>query len=596
MAQTKFTTVLSSREIGRSDYVQVEFIVENASHIENLVPPTFPNFHVVEGPIQSSGMSIVNGNTSQYKGVSFVLQPLKTGKFNIAGATADIDGKAMRSNTVTIEVSANGSSNTPPPALQPVWPDDPADAAREYILKPGENASDKIKKNLFVRVQADKTTCYLGEPVVVTYKLYSRLRSESRVTRRPSLNGFSVYDMTDPNRDMASVETLNGKQYAVHIIRKAQLIPLQPGVVELDPAEVENKVYFIRQSASGQRRRSLLDDFFGMPSEAGEETSQNVTLQSQSLAITIKPLPESNKPADFNGAVGHFTMNAELERKKIPAGDAGSLKVTIKGKGNLTVVNAPSVKWPDSVDAYDPTAKEDIDKTVSPMSGSKTFDYVFSPRKQGTYELPPVEFSYFDPASATYKSIQSPAFHFEVTAAAKHAKHNVLQSVETESLLKTFLQQHLEWIFAILILSGLAVYLWRQNTRLKKAEFQVKAVTETIKSAPENQIQVAVPEPPDPLQKPRRLLADGDYPGFYRELNRSVWDTLKSLNLPASELNKHNVAHYLRARGWDDNTIGLLEQTLNECELNLYTPDHNESNMYQVLQQAETLLKLLREA
>ncbi len=596
VAQVKFTTVISSPEIGRGDYVQVEFIVENARQIENLVPPSFPNFRVAEGPIQSSGMSIVNGNTSQYKGVSFVLQPIKTGKFTIAGATADIDGKQMRSNTVTIEVNATGTTNNPPPALQPVWPDEPVEASREYILKPGENISEKIKKNLFVKVQANKTTCYLGEPIVVTYKLYSRLRSESRVTKRPSLNGFSVYDMIDPNRDVASVETLNGKQFAVHVIRKAQLIPLQPGVVELDPAEVENKVYFIKQSAADRRRHSLLDDFFGQSSAEGEETSQNITLESQPLAITIKPLPDANKPVDFNGAVGHFTIEANVENKKIAASDAGTLKVVIKGEGNLPIVNAPLVKWPDSIEAYDPTAKEDVDKTIAPLSGSKTFEYVFTPQKKGNYILPPIGFSYFDPASASYKTIQSTAFNVEVAAAAKQKKYTVLSKEETREGLKNFLQQHLEWFFAVLILSGLAIYLWRQNARLRKAEQQIKPAAETIKTETATHAPVHLPEPADPLAKAKRMLSNADYQGFYRELNQAVWDALSNvLLLPASELNKQQIVEQLKMKGWDEETIASVKQTLNECEMNLYTPDHNENNMQQILLNAEMIVRYLRE-
>src|ERR1700748_309921 len=107
--QVKFTTVASSQEVGRGDYLQVEFVVENAKQIEQLTPPDFAGFHVAQGPIQSSGMSIVNGNMSQYKALSFVLEPTKTGKFTIAGATATVDGKHMQSNAVTITVHAGGS-------------------------------------------------------------------------------------------------------------------------------------------------------------------------------------------------------------------------------------------------------------------------------------------------------------------------------------------------------------------------------------------------------------------------------------------------------------------------------------------------------
>ncbi|HEX4373927.1 MAG TPA: BatD family protein, partial [Puia sp.] len=99
-AQLKFTTVVSSNEIGRSDYVQVQFVISNAKQIEQFSPPSFPDFQVVEGPSQSSGMSNINGNISQYQSVSYVIQPTKTGKFTIAGATANVDGKQMKSNPV----------------------------------------------------------------------------------------------------------------------------------------------------------------------------------------------------------------------------------------------------------------------------------------------------------------------------------------------------------------------------------------------------------------------------------------------------------------------------------------------------------------
>ena len=599
-AQVKFTTVLSGTEVGRSDYVQVEFIVENAKQIDNLTPPSFPNFKIVEGPIQTSGMSIVNGNTSQYKGVSYVLQPIKTGKFIIAGATASVDGKQMHSNTVSVEVSASSSSannNAKPMSLQPVWPDEPTDASREYILKPNENIADKIKKNLFVRAQADKTTCFIGEPIVVTYKLYSRLRSESRVTKRPSLNGFSVYDMTDPNTDIASVETLNGKQFAVHIIRKAQLIPLQAGTVELDPAEVENKVYFLKQSNVVHKRHSLLDEIFGQTgSEEGTETSQDITLTSQPLAIIIKPLPELNKPADFNGAVGHFTIESSIENKKISANEAGTLKVVVNGKGNLPIVNAPQIKWPDSIDAYDATAKENIDKTVAPLGGSKTFEYVFSPQKQGSYTLPAIDFSYFDPTTASYKTIQTKDFTIDVVAASKKKQFAAIYKQETNGA-KIFLIKHLEWFFAILILSGLGIYLWRQNTRLKKTEAQIKPlIKEPVKNIAEN-IPVQIPEPIDPLLRAKRMLANADYKGFYKELSQTTWDTLRDkLNVPSSELNKQNIVRLLMAKGWDNSTIALLEKTLNECEMNLYTPDYNETNMQHTLQHAEMIIKYVSEA
>src|SRR5580693_1605603 len=168
--QVKFTTVVNSQELGQRDYLQVQFVVENAQQIDEFDPPAdFPGFHVVEGPIQSSGMSVVNGTMSQYKGVSFILQPTHSGRFTISGATALVNGKRMHSNNISVTVHAGGSGAVPSnpggfggfPRMQPFGPDPfeppgPEAVDREDVLKPGENVKEKIRDNLFVKVQVDR--------------------------------------------------------------------------------------------------------------------------------------------------------------------------------------------------------------------------------------------------------------------------------------------------------------------------------------------------------------------------------------------------------------------------------------------------------
>ncbi|HVW60247.1 MAG TPA: BatD family protein [Puia sp.] len=624
--QVKFNTVVSSQDIGRSDYLQVEFVIENARQIDQMTPPDFQGFQVVQGPIQSSGMSIVNGNMSQYKSLSFVLQPVKTGKFIIGGASATVDGKHMRSNSVTVTVSGSSSSsgagggNTRPinpfPSIN--WPPDPMgppeDVDRDIVLKPGENVKDKIRKNLFLKVQVDKTSCYVGEPIVATYKLYSRLSSESRVTKRPSLNGFSVYDMVDPTTDVPSVERLNGKAYTVHTIRKTQLIPLQAGTIDLDPVEVENTVHFVKGTKQQERHSSgnALRDFFDQMSDddnMGPEIDENVTLDTKPVSITIKPLPEENKPANFNGAVGSFTIQASLTNRNISAEDEATLHVVIRGKGNLPVINAPQVAWPSSVDAYDPVAKEDINKTVAPMTGSKSFDFHFVPRDAGHYTIPAITLPYFDPASQSYKTAGTEPLDFQVMASTKKksAPSTVARrpaAEESNGRLKKLIQDHLEWIFAVLILSFVAIYLWRQNRRLKRTEQEQKEaaakkeaeelLAEKARQAMAASVQMAVTPVADPLLEVRQLFEQGDYKGFYRELNRAVWKALsKKLELPASELNKHNIALQLELKGWDKEHILSLESILNECEMNLYTPAYDTYNMQLLLRQAEPVMNRL---
>lgn len=646
--QVKFTTVVSSQEVGEKDYLEVEYMVENARQIDDITPPTFPGFHIVQGPIQSSGMSIVNGAVSQYKGLAFVLQPVRTGKYSIGGASATIDGRPMRSNTVVITVHAGGTGAAPQGAgnsipgslmpsmnLSPFEPE-PRDVDRDYILKPGENVKEKIKKNLFVKVQVDKNSCYVGEPIVATYKLYSRLSSESRVTRRPSLNGFSVYDMVDPASDQVSVEKLGGKDFTVHIIRKTQLIPLQAGNIDLDPVEVENTVHFVKAARPDPRRtgsmRDLLDQMMS-DNDLGPAVDENVVLDTKPVTITVKPLPE-NKPANYNGAVGNFSIEASLPYKTVAAQDEATLHVVVKGKGNIPVLTAPVVDWPSGFEAFEPTAKEEVNKIQAPMSGYKSFDYTFSPRTPGHYTIPAVNFSYFDPASQTYKSTGTQPLEIQVTPSVRKSKSAAGAPIAAASTpssefsrLGHFVQDHLEWIFATLLISVVAIYFWRQNSHLKKTSQENKPAPAketartglpTIQPVPsrdnapvaaaavkkETEVQptpgmtsvsyVPVVPTADPLQDARNFLESGDSKGFYREVNRALWKAIgRKLNLPASDLNKQNSIRQLQLRGWDETAIMSLENILNECEMNLYTPAYDRYNMQQLLKQSEWMLDRL---
>ncbi|HEY8971598.1 MAG TPA: hypothetical protein VIM64_20990, partial [Puia sp.] len=198
---------------------------------------------------------------------------------------------------------------------------------------------------------------------------------------------------------------------------------------------------------------------------------------------------------------------------------------------------------------------------------------------------------------------------FQVLAGAKKkqsapAAVSAAAPVQQPGELKKLIQDHLEWIFAVLILSILAVYLWRQNMRLRRAEQEQKeaaarqAEEERMaeEKARESLAAAAVAAAPavDYLLEVRQLFEQGDYKGFYRELNRAIWKALsRKLELPASELNKLNIARQLDAKGWDKQDILSLENILSECEMNLYTPAYDAYNMQMLLRQAEPVMNKL---
>lgn len=585
--QVKFSTVINETQIGKEDFLQVQYIVENASSVESLTPPVFNGFTVVSGPMQQNGMTIVNGSVSKSEGVSYVLKPSTTGKFSIAGATAVVDGKKMHSNTVTVTVT-NAAPRQSNPATNPLFglamPEEVPEVNEEYILRKGENAIDKIKNNLLVKLDVSKTSCYAGEPIVATYKLYSCLKSESRVTKRPSLSQFSVYDMVQPESNNPTIEKLNGKLYNVHIIRKVQLYPLQDGSFELDPVEVDNTISFLRLEGGNNRSsmQQLLDDYMnGIINGKMEE--QQVSLASKPVTITVKPLP-AGKPGSFDGAVGKFTISAMVPKANIAANETVLFQLIVKGQGNLTLVNAPAVQWPPDVEGYESTVKENLDKTVAPINGAKLFEYSFIPKHPGKITIPPVEFSYFDPAVSAYKSIHTDAIAVDVGKAAKKSKRFNTKTGDNEQSSDTgFSWIKLLWLLPLLVIVLLVLLF---NKRKKMPAKKNKAVTTVSESAKLT--------PVDSFEGARHALVAVNSQLFYKEIGKATWSMLaEKFNLTASQLNKPVVVRLLQQSNTPPETIELLEKVLNDCELALYTPVHTENDMRLTLEKAEKLKQLL---
>ncbi|MEO5683386.1 MAG: BatD family protein [Chitinophagaceae bacterium] len=590
-AQVKFSTVINEKEVGKDDYIQVQYIVENAGAVESLTPPAFNGFTVVSGPMQQTGMSVINGAVSKYEGVTYVLKPSATGKFTIAGATALVDGKQLRSNAVTVTVTnaasrpSGGSSN---PLFGLNIPEDTPEVNEEYVLRKGENAADKIKNNLFVKLEVSKTTCFAGEPVVAIYKLYSRLKSESRVIKRPSLSQFSVYDMVQPEGNAPTVEKINGKLYNAHIIRKVQLYPLQDGVFELEPVEVDNTVRFLRLEGSGNKTsmQQLLDDYMNGISE-GRMEEQKITLASKPVTITVKPLPAAGKPISFDGAVGKFTISAAIPKMDIAANETVAMNVLLKGAGNLPLINAPQVQWPSGTEGYEPTVKENIDKTVAPISGTKMFQYSFTAKQPGTIIIAPVEFSYFDPGANAYKTIRTDTITVIVNKALKKTRlAETAVDANTHEGATGFDIKKLWWILPLLVFFVTVLLFNRRKSPKSDKARDAHAMQKTA-----DQLHSA---PVDTFEASRFALSAVNSQLFYKETGKATWHMVsEKLNLTSSQLNKPVVMRLLQQANTAPETIQLLETVLNDCELALYTPVHTENDMRQTLEKAEKLEKLL---
>ena len=606
-AQVKFSASISPAEIGKDEYVQLKLMVENANEVQQIVPPSLKDFIIISGPNQESGMTMINGVVKKYIALSFVLKPKTTGNFTIAGALAKADAGDYKSNAVRLKVTAQSSGNNPAAnlnsspfnSIDPFAEPAPRSTYNDYILRKGENPADKIKKNMFIRVEVDKKSAYVGEPVVATYKLYTRLKSESNMTKNPSFNGFSVLDIQQPNDMSYRTEKFEGREYNVYIIRKVQLYPLLAGNLELGIAEIENNVQFIKAEYVNQQADALNDIFrdlaqLTIPPEGID--MQKVTLQSKPVSVLVKPLPDAGKPTTFKGAVGNFTIETRVEKNNFTTDDDGKMAIVIAGEGNLQMINAPEMLWPSGIEGFDSKATDDLFKGTVPVSGRKIFEFSFTISTPGTYILPAVEFSFFDIRDAKYKTVSSNPIEITVTKGTGKQK-NVITEANAKSkdnLLTKFFSNRLRVVslIAVLIIIGLIVWL-KRDTKNEKQLADI-ANAEAVMQQKKIQVEEILPEQQNQLALAEECLHRNDAKLFYTYLNQELKNFLaKKLALPAEDLNRKNIAEQLDAKGISNETVVELQKLMNEIEWQLYTPFADNEKMKTMYDRASDLLQLI---
>ncbi|HET9430895.1 MAG TPA: BatD family protein, partial [Chitinophagaceae bacterium] len=406
--QVVFKTIAPQQPIVAGESFRIQFVIEQAESIHNFTPPSFEGFRMVNGPLIYSGLK--NASLTPLKNTVYTLQAIEPGRYFLQGAVAMINGKKWRSNDVMIEVKRTNPLNK-----SENWFD--AGEENTSYLKPGEDPYEKIRRNLFVKVLMNKKTCFTGEPLVATFKLYSRLQSKSDVIKNPGFYGFSVYDMINLDDKLVNTEIVNGKEFYVHTIRKVQLYPLQAGDYTIDPMEILNKVEFSKSMVRKKPEQEIVEGVFEeeeVIARPGTEIFESNTKTSP-VSVKVIAYPEKNKPAVFGGATGRFKISATLEKNELGREEEGYLKIRINGKGNFTQLVAPAIQWPPGIEAFEATVMDSLDKLSSPLKGSRTFRYAFVANKPGNYEIPTASFSFFDPDSNRYREIITEALHLVVT-------------------------------------------------------------------------------------------------------------------------------------------------------------------------------------
>ncbi len=562
-----FTASVGNTTVGLNDQFQISFTFsgQDINGIKSFNPPNFNNFMVLSGPNESTSMQIINSSVSASRTYSYYLQPKSMGKFTIGSATLNYNGKTFNTQPVTIDV-VKGSPKAP---------------AAQSRGNNSEVTSTDIGDNLFILATADRSKVYMGEPVTVTYKLYTRLgiAAQMQVSKLPSYEGFWAEEINTSNTINFTTEMYRGKQYRVGVLKKVELFPSQLGELSVTPMQLDVPVQ-IRQNR--KRSGDIFDDFFNDPFFNPVRTV-NYTAKSNTIKIHVAPLPIKDVPKTFNGAVGNYTMNSQLSSSKVQANNPVTLKINISGSGNISLLNMPEINLPAGMDKYEPKTSEQINRNGT-ITGTKTFDYLIVPRVPGKKEIPPIQFSYFNPAKGSYVTLSTPAYELNVAPGSGNGNGSVAGYTKEEIKL---LGQDIRYIktstddlrrqgsdelfgagfwtatiLPLVLLSGLVTWKRRQDKlagniqllRYQRAEKIARARFKTAKT----------------------LMESNNQTGFYAEISLALFGYLEDkLHIPKAEISLDRVADELQKKKIDGGLITTLKSCTEKCDYARFAPSQD---------------------
>lgn len=536
--------------------------------------PDLGNFQLISGPSTSSSSSvqIINGQMTQTRSVTYtyILRAAEVGNYVIGPATITSGSDQYVSNSLEIEVVSDSEGRSSVP--------------RQQVPSPGVAPRDISGEDLFVRIMLDKNEVFQGEAVVATIKLYSKLDITGiENVRFPSFSGFYQQDIEIPPLRSLDRELIDGEIYGTGVLKQMILFPQRSGEINIEPFEMDAVV---RQRTA--RRGGIFDDFFG-----GVETGR-IPVRSPALSLKVKPLPEQ-RPPGFAGAVGDFNLNVEVDPGKAKTNEALSLRITISGRGNLRLLSQPKIDFPPGFEVYDPGIRENIRNSVGGQEGSKSFEYLMIPRTEGNFRIPPVQFSYFNPASASFRTISSGEMNLFVERGDEADEGFITGGFGREDLrilgsdirfIKTgglvlkkigydpfgSFRFYMWFIIPLLIFVALII-IQRKNIR-EKADIARMRNRKASKMARRR------------LKNAGRFLKENDHHQFFEEMLRAQWGYLSDkLLIPVSELNREKAINALSGKNVPEKDIGRLMELISDCEFARYAPSSTATDMNRIYQE-----------
>ncbi len=589
--QAQEMSVQAPKQVFQGDIFTVTFIINDQG--SDFRGPNFKGFSLQSGPNRSSqqSISIINGQMSSSTQTTYSYRLLADveGTFTVSPATCSAAGKKISSNSFTIKVEKMSQAQLKQRRQQQ------AQQQRRQAYDPWaqqpQPASKIDDKTLFARASVNKSNPYLGEQIIVTYKIYTRVSiSQFGIDKLPGNKGFWAEDLTTGKQIKQYNETVGGQQYQVAEIRKGALFAQESGKLSIEPLDLT-----VKAIVQSPRRRSgsiwdLFDDpFFNMAQAV------DYPLHTKTVPINVKSLPAS--PDNFSGGVGSFSVDGGLNLNKVKSNEAVSYRITVKGRGNLMLITPTTPEFPSSFEVYDPQIDDNITRGDNGVSGSRTFEWVLIPRSQGEFTIPAYKFIYFDPSTSQYVTLTIPAQTIDVAkgkASASTSKDDVqllnrdINYIHPLGNLKPLKEEeHAGVAFylalvLIVLLTGIAI-LWGKKREADAIDVVGMRKRQAIRMARRR------------LKKATSLLGSEGSEGFYEEIYKAIWGCLSDkYSIPLSQLNRDSVAACLGEKQVGAEQMESIMKVLQDVDMARFAPGDAHAQMQTIYDEAlEMIVNLI---
>ena len=530
---------ITPKIISLNETATLRVIISANQQLGNIAPPklqVLPEFNVSYGG-SSSQYNLTSNQISVSVTWTYVLRPKKVGQFTVSQIQISHGNKTYTADPISIEVLPKSEKPSQSESTQDTF----TDAFSSSTHK--------------VEASVDNSRPYVNEQITYTFRYLYTARIPSFNSPKytpPSLRQFWT---TELERKRAQRRMIDGSLYWIEEIQVG-LFPITAGRITIEPAKLS------------------------LPPSAGRGRPQSSNmLITNPVEIDVRPLPKEGKPTNFTGTVGQYRIHAQTDRQIVEAGDGFTLRVQVSGTGNIKTVPTPVVPTLPNMAIYDPQITDAIGIVDSKVRGSRTYEYVIIPSKEGDWTIPVVDYPYFDPQTESYQVARTVPITIDVlpnpngavgttpahtTQSDLHLLKQDIRYIKPDSLKLS--NQHLQpykrisfWVIQILpVAVVLSVWFYRQ----RQAKRDPKQLREQY--AAKNALQIIEGAKQHPTDEPA---------AFYGALANGLYQYIGDIfDISPGGLNPELVRQRCEIAGFPESATAQIVDTLTQCDYVRFAP------------------------